>query len=328
MNNLVPENLINSIPHFKSQSSDLLGLDEDFLKKQLLLSEKNKNIMKLSRGEGRINILNSVIRLPNILFDWGEKSMHSFFQESECRDFLEPDVVNKEMLFRLLDLYGKDLKYHYNKNLKNYAPSESPESIANIISNAIKKIDSHNDLLIIKEWICYALHTAGNQVFKEISPWVSTSMGGDRYKSAYYFGAGNRRYTTSANMDAAAIKKFVILDYWVPIVDEKYEYRNSDYIGNKLRSMGIPWYPNRHNEVMVKYALFPHQLIGYYSFENGELKHYFINHHYLEEWKKSDNFKIGDSVYIDQEYVNFSSNSPYRVIYSKVGRNFSTAGKR
>jgi hypothetical protein len=78
--NLQPINLINSIPCFKSQNSDMLGLDDEFLKKQLLKSEDNNEIIKLARGEGKKFILDSIVAFPNIIFDWGQKSMHSFLK--------------------------------------------------------------------------------------------------------------------------------------------------------------------------------------------------------------------------------------------------------
>lgn len=75
--NLSPKNLINAIPFLKSQNSDLLGLSSEFLKSKLLLSEENSDIIRLSRGEGKKFVLDSIINFPNIIFDWGEKSMQS-----------------------------------------------------------------------------------------------------------------------------------------------------------------------------------------------------------------------------------------------------------
>lgn len=327
--NLSPKNLINAIPCFKSQNSDLLGrLSSEFLKSKLLLSEENSDIIRLSRGEGKKFVLDSIINFPNIIFDWGEKSMHSFYDSSDVRDFLEPNIVSKEMLFRLLNLYREELSRHYINYPNRYAHATDKEEVIKRIADAITKLNSYNDLLIIKEWLCFALHTGGNKKFSDISPWVSTSRGNDRYKTAYLYGAGNLRHRLAADKSGIVNRKFVILDYWVPTHEENNAFTNADYVGNKLRSMGVPWYPNRHNEVMVKYVLFPHQLIGYYYFENDELKHYFVNHHYLEEWVKNESFEIGDYLYIDQENINFPSDNPYKVIYSKYGNNFSVFNKR
>ena len=328
---LLPKKLICSIPCFKSQGSSTIGIDKEFLQKQLLLSEENHNLVKLARGEGRKFILDSIIGRPDIIFDWGEKSIHAFLENSEVRGFLEPNVVNKEMLLNFLNLYKEELAKHCNRYFKkhySYINSGYEERVIDKIRESIKSTDSHNELIIIKDWLCYALHTAGNKNFSAISPWVSTSMGDERYKTSYLYGSGNYNIFKPNNRNSAFNKIFIILDYWVPVNEEGFTYRNADYVGDKLRKMGIPWHFNMHNEVMVKYGLIPHQLIWYYYFENDELKHYFINHHYLDEWGKNKNFKIGDYVYIDQVNVDFPNNNPYKIIYSKQGRSFSIANRR
>ncbi|MEY8762482.1 MULTISPECIES: hypothetical protein [Clostridium] len=325
---LLPRNLIYAIPYFKCQGSNIPEIGKEFLQEQLLLSEENHDLVKLARGEGRKSILDSIIDKPDIIFDWGEKSIHAFLENSKVRDFLEPNVVNKEMLLSFVNLYKEELAKHCNRYFKKRNPYVNSDEVIDKIRKAIKSIDSYNELIIIKDWLCYALHTAGNKDFRAISPWVSTSMGDKRYKTAYLYGSGNYSIFKPNNKNYSFNKRFVVLDYWVPVNEEGLTYRNADYVGNKLRNMGIPWHFNRHNEVMVKYGLLPHQLIGYYYFENDQLKYYFINHHYLDEWKENSNFKIGDNVYIDQTNVDFPSNNPYRVIYLKHGRSFSIFGRR
>ncbi|WP_458414894.1 hypothetical protein ACNQFZ_08770 [Schinkia sp. CFF1] len=326
-NNLVPNNLINTIPCFTTQNSDLIGLDNNFLKSQLLLSESNNNILRLARGEGRKKILDSIIGSPNIIFDWGQKSMHSYLENSEVREFLEPNKVSKELLFRFINLYEEELEYHYYRYPHQFRNSVNSQKVINTIQEAIKKTESFDDLQLIKEWLCFALHTSGNREFSKISPWVSTTMGNRRYDIAYRYGLGNLKNFKYKDRGTVN-KKYIILDYWVPISEENDSYRNANYVRDKLKSMGIDWYKNKHNEVMVKYVLFPHQLIGYYYFENHGLKHYCFNHHYIEKWKKDMYFKIGDFLYIDQELVDFPSDNPYRLIYLKQGGNFSVFNRR
>ncbi|HCL4558104.1 TPA: hypothetical protein N2E03_003751 [Clostridium botulinum] len=328
---LLPKNLIYSIPYFKSKNSDICGRDKEFIKEQLLKAEENHSLIRLVRGEGRKFILDSIIDNPDIIFDWGEKSMHSFFETSEVRDFLEPNEVNKELLLRLLNLYEKELDYHYDRYFKKHytgLKSDCGDKIINKIRKAIENSDSYDDLIIIKEWLCYALHTGGNKKFSDISPWVSTSMGNNRYKTGYLYGHGNCNIFNPKNKSSIFNRRFVILDYWVPTYEEGVTYKNANYVGEKLRSMGLPWYHNKDNEVMVKYGLLPHRLIGYYYFENDELKYYFVNHHYLDEWNKNDNFNIGDDLYIDQIDVDFPNKNPYRIIYVKHGRSFSIYNRR
>ncbi|URZ16634.1 hypothetical protein [Clostridium felsineum] len=328
---LLPKNLIHSIPYFKSQNSEVCKLSKSFLKEQLLLAEKNTNLIRLARGEGRKFILDHIISDPDIIFNWGEKSRHAFLDKSKIREFLEPDVVNKELLLKLLKVYEEEIDYHWNKYFKNYRmilKHNCKEEIIDKIKRAIEISSLESDLIIIKEWLCYALHTAGSKKFSDISPWVSTSMGEIRYKTAYMYGAGNWNILKNSNNRSVFNKRFVILDYWALVSEEGDTYRNANYVGKKLRSMGLPWYENKINEVMVKYGLLPHQLVGYYYFENDELKYYFFNQHYIDEWEEDSNFKIGDFIYIDQTDVKFPSDNPYNIIYAKHGKKFEIFNKR
>ncbi|MCW0603545.1 hypothetical protein OKR38_18600 [Clostridioides difficile] len=172
--NLESSNLINSIPYFKSKYSDLCGLDDIFLKNQLHMAENNNEIIKMARGEGRKEILESIIEPCNLIFDWGQKSMHSLLDSSEIRKFLEPDGIDKELMFDLLELSEESLLYHTNKYNKK---SCGIKSVIDKINKAILRAESQSDLIIIKEWLCYMLHTAGHNEFKKISPWVSVSTG-------------------------------------------------------------------------------------------------------------------------------------------------------
>ncbi|WP_394866487.1 hypothetical protein [Paraclostridium bifermentans] len=51
-------------------------------------------------------------------------------------------------------------------------------------------------------------------------------------------------------------KRGIILDYWI-ITSNKDEYKSTNKIIRELKNLGIEWYANRYNEIMVKYALFP-----------------------------------------------------------------------
>ncbi|WP_131076869.1 hypothetical protein, partial [Clostridioides difficile] len=63
--NLEPSDLINSIPYFKSEYSDLCGLDADFIKEQLLKAENNDRIVSMARGEGRAFVVEPIIKRNN-----------------------------------------------------------------------------------------------------------------------------------------------------------------------------------------------------------------------------------------------------------------------
>ncbi|AXU86123.1 TPA: hypothetical protein KQB57_001378 [Clostridioides difficile] len=379
--NLEPSDLINSIPYFKSEYSDLCGLDADFIKEQLLKAENNDRIVSMARGEGRAFVVepiikrnnyckfrnnsydifnsipsyeyaikiieryknhifnpteyrNSVMRrvgtYENDIFNWGYKSMHSYMESLPLREFLEPNKVDRTLLFEFLDFMRELFSYQLRTYPGRFDNSKTLDAIETI-KNAIIKTESHDDLLIIKEWLCFLLHTGNHRVFKNITPWISLSTGSKRYNIVHKF-ASRKPFTSYRTISEKHTynekEKFIFIDYWEYVDKENLTFRNTNYIVNKLKSMGVNWYENRNNEVMVKYALFPQQIIGYYYFENRKLQYYFINPHYLKAWQKNKDFKIGDELYINQEQVVFPFNNPYRVIYGKKYGHISVVDKR
>ncbi|HBH3576013.1 hypothetical protein [Clostridioides difficile] len=361
---LNPHSVIVEIPKFKTKYGYLTIEDEEFIKQKLLKAESNNQIIRLARGESRSVILDNIVSNPDIIFDWGIKSMHALYynsENSELRDFLEPNQIDKELLKRLLYRYKRkllELHKDEKKRLENmqqnhlekyknrldkinewkekypnrrcpfdiirFSESGINQSI-NTIENAIDNEDNYQNLIIIKEFLCYSLHISGYSKYKDISPWVSTSEGYNRYFYARKFMSSKN----SENINRQNTKRGIILDYWVDKCEDGHAYRSTNHIVRKLREIGIPWYRNKYNEVMVKYALYPHQLVGYYYFEDNELKHYVVNHHYVDMWKENPQFNIGDYVYIDQGNVDFPADNPYKVVYSKYdfGRYISIHNK-
>ena len=349
---LKPHSLIEQIPKFKTKYGDLTIEDGAFIKQKLHEAEFNSQIIRLARGESRPIILDNIVSNPNIIFDWGVKSMHALYdnsENSELRDFLEPNQIDKELLKRLLYRYKRKLlelhedekkrwenrKQNYPEICKNrldkinkwkekhpnrrcpfdiirFSESGINQSI-NTIENAIDNEDNYQNLIIIKEFLCYSLHTSGYSKYKDISPWVSTSEGDNRYCYARTFMSPKNL----ENINRRNTKRGIILDYWVDKREDGHAYRSTNHIIRKLHEIGIPWYRNKYNEVMVKYALYPHQLVGYYYFEDNELKYYVVNHHYVDMWKENLQFNIGDYIYIEQDNVDFPADNPYKVIYSK-----------
>ena len=72
------EEMIDNIPKFECSDGQLITLSETFLKQKLHNALTNPRIINLARGEGRSTALNDIVFHPEILFDWGEKSMHAF----------------------------------------------------------------------------------------------------------------------------------------------------------------------------------------------------------------------------------------------------------
>ncbi len=322
-----PEQMIQGIATAKVGEHNLDVYELNELKNKLFQAEHNTNIIRLARGEGRVGILNEIIENDSIIFNWGLKGQHAFHQQSSFRDFLEPNSMDVAMMKEVVEIFKKDITYRYSKGFHNFHDRiERTESVVEKIYSIIDdNQNSNSSLVLIKDWICAVLHTAGASDFKNISPWVSATASCERYKTAYFFGMGNipfSRRTMGKN------KRFVIFDTWVNVDEEHYAYERTKYLIDTFRDLGLPWYPDIHHEIMLKYAIYPHRLIGYYYFENDNLLYYKINPHYWENINSDNNFKIGNEIYIDQSDVVFSADNPYRVIYSRIGNKFDVYDRR
>ena len=308
-----PECMIKGIEVAKANGRELNANELILLKTKLLDAEQNSNIIRLARGEGRSGILDDIIENDEIIFDWGLKSQHAFHKQSEFRDFLEPNSMDVTQMKRIVNMFKEDISCRYKRNFKNvpYCLNNVDDVVRELFNIIDNNSDSHSSLMIIKDWICTVLHTAGASDFKNISPWVSATAGNQRYKTAYFFGTGHipfSRRTTDMN------KRFVIFDTWVNRYEEHNTYEKTKYLIDKFREIGLPWYPDKHHEIMLKYAIYPHCLIGYYYFENDNLLYYQVNPHYLKYMKAYTDFQIGDDIYIDQLRISFPANNPYRKI--------------
>ncbi len=77
--------MIQNIPKFECSDGSPLDYDDDFFKDKLQGALTNRNIICLARGEGRSRVLNDIVFHPEILFDWGEKSVHAYLEKNDYR---------------------------------------------------------------------------------------------------------------------------------------------------------------------------------------------------------------------------------------------------
>ena len=82
-----PQALIRSISQMCIREKALSKSEMAFVKKKLLQAEERNDIIRLARGEGRATILQEIVENDHVLFDWGLKSQHAFFEDSKYREF-------------------------------------------------------------------------------------------------------------------------------------------------------------------------------------------------------------------------------------------------
>lgn len=148
----------------------------------------------------------------------------------------------------------------------------------------------------------------------------SCSYGEDRFKKAIKFGWGRRPYN----------KYCVIMDNWIHRHEEGIAYRRMEYVNEVLNRYGLKWFSNKHNEIMLKYGIFPQKLVGYYLLDrnlDNKINKYVINKHYVDKWEEDEEFEIGQSLYFDQK-IDFEKLGMYNTIYQYDGQAFTIAGRR
>ena len=314
--NLNPNEMINSITKFEASDHMPIQLSNSFLKEKLRNANNNPNIINLARGEGRPQVLNDIGFHPEILFDWGVKSMHSFLDDRrrDTRNLYDPEFVDKQEIVKLASKYSE---LYLKKNKKHSQLGNMQENKIRLdeLGRKIQTVNDHDRLLEIKFVILYAMHTLGDCSHKNDTPIISCSEGINRYNVAYRFG----NYLKN--------KYFVILDNWVRCDQEGISFTRTDYVINLLHECGLNWFPDINNEIMLKYAIFPHNLVGYYLIERGQVVKYVVNRHYIEEWEKDASFEIGDDIYIEQN-IDFNILGTYSTIYQFDNFRFSIAARR
>lgn len=290
------------------------------------MQRQSKHMIRLARGDGRTEILNQIVADDRVIFGWGLKGQHAFHEQSQLRDFLEPNQVDVDQLKRIIKLYEDNLTYHFRKTRSGngWINARHRNLVQKLYDSIDENENSQENLLLIKDWLCTVLHTSGCIDFRNISPWVSASAGNDRYKTAYLFGKGKADYYKGRKTR----HRFVIFDTWVLPCDEHCTFERTQFLIACFAKMGLPWYPDRHHEIMLKYAIYPQNLIGYYYFEDDMLLYYYLNPNYLSRMKSDPNFQIGDDVFIDQTDVGFPANNPYRIIYERRGSQFDVHERR
>lgn len=311
--------MIESIPRFECSDGSPLMCDNDFYKSKLKNALHNDNIICLSRGEARSQALNEIVFHPEILFDWGEKSIQAFQdnQSEEIRRFCEPGVIDKPLLIHFIKKYIEGLNKHYRGY--NFLRCKN-EDINIFREELITKIEMENDnekLLIIKEWLIYALHTMQEEEFKFITPCISCTYGEHRFDVAKKFGRGNKQQR----------RYYVIMDCWIEKDREGIAYRKVTYVNEVLKQYKLKWHKDINYEIMLKFAIFPQRLVGYYVVEDDKILKYVLNKHYVAMWNENTGFEIGEPVYIDQ-IIDFNKIMPYKTVYMDYGHGFSIAGKR
>lgn len=293
MRTVQTEKNIKSIPEIGFyENRTYIRLDKceiDLIKRKLLQSEENRNIIRVLRGEGRRDIIERYIYNSSIFFLYGLKSPHATVEANDLTELLNPVVkFEKREMLDFLPTLIDELKRQHKK--------DSPINLPDDIEEKFRRFICENtDIQFVRDFFASILHTSGrNKDYNTAKPWISCTYGASKFEIAERF--ARCRDT---------VDDYILIDYWV---QRTRKYRAPTYyltrnIINRLKSFSMDWYPDHNKEIMVRYGLFPHNIVGYYVYKDRKLRSYVINPHYLHRWQADSSFDIGDSVFIDQSEV-------------------------
>ena len=142
--------MIQSIPKFECSDGSPLRFADEFYKNKLMNALTNQDIICVARGEGRSRILNDIFFHPEILFDWGEKSLHALLdrQDERMRIFCDPEIVDKEVMLYYIRKYGQKLKYYYGRYKYLKCQEEDANDFVEQLINNFETSSSTSTLLI------------------------------------------------------------------------------------------------------------------------------------------------------------------------------------
>lgn len=215
---------IESIPKFECSDGRQLKFTDEFIKDKLKKALLNEDIICLARGEGRRKILNDIVFHPEILFDWGEKSVHAFLNNKNeyLRRFCDPEIIDKDVMIDYITKYAEELKQYYRRYIYLRGNEQDVNFFLDKLIKQIRREDDRTELLCVKEWLIYALHTMGEKEFKKITPCISCSYGTNRFNTAQRFGRGYKN------------NYFVLMDCWVDKTEEGRAYKRTEYVNTVL----------------------------------------------------------------------------------------------
>ncbi len=220
---------IENISRFECSDGRYLNFTDEFIKNKLKNALSNENIICLARGEGRSRILNDIVFHPEILFDWGEKSVHALLENKDehLRRFCDPQIINKDIMIYYITKYAEQLKRYYQRYRYLKGNEQDVNSFLDKLIEQVSKEYNDTDLLCVKEWLIYALHTMGEKEFKKTTPCISCCYGTNRFDIAQKFGRGRNG------------NHFVIMDCWVDKREEGSAYKRTEYVNTVLRKYGL-----------------------------------------------------------------------------------------
>ncbi len=135
------------------------------------------------------------------------------------------------------------------------------------------------------------LHNNGYKLFMNYSPFLSLSYGYEKYIIARQFA-----------LNRCSLRKGIIFLYCLN-AGWPYYLKTIDFT-NALKKLGVMWYKDIHNEIMLIDGMYPHYLIGIFEVESLRNPRFVLNPWLYQIFKNNENFDHTKGIKIDQTYFN------------------------
>lgn len=256
----------------ESNSFTVVNGDDDFIHiEEKIIEEFNKLICTLetddeiivcTRGDSRESIEKFFnVEYMKKFFVVGQKADTTKLRQPANQIYSHTEELDKTALLKDI----KQLIEAINKIISEI--DESHNINGSISQDFIDQIDTLdiNILMKLKMIFISFLHNKREKTFKSESPFLSLTNGENKFSKAKDFALRNKNKNGYIFLYSLNKKRF-----------------SSNYIVTKdftklLKNMGIEWYPDIHQEIMLLNGMYPHFILGIYEIKNEDIKNFYMN---------------------------------------------------
>lgn len=319
------ENLLKNVDKVYGfeTTQDIYELKQISFRKSKKLINLIKSLERLE-ARGKIKLITRGFSVQN----------HDVFLESELNKFFivgqKGAQYLREQIEETINLYNYNI---YNKVKLVNEIKDLFEEVNSILRRMDKECISSkfieyteniplSQLQNKKIFLTAFLHNIGRRwSAKSSSPLLSFAHGPNKKEIAKNFATNALRGEDPIN------KGFVILGY-VPSEGMRFEKLTQD-LNDELEKVGVSWYEDIHNEIMLLDGIMPHRIIGLFEIKMSGEENFILNPWLEKMFSEDERFQYKKGVKIDQSnFEQFASDLNYGafILDTDNGRYNSTFG--
>ena len=247
--------------------------------------ENDDNIYFCARGDSRHANQNFIDKKLIDFFVVGEKGKaHISIPEAPFRHWNTGNPIIDDLKC-IIEKVNEVLIKKTNKKEGAVAGKISVDFLAELKQQPIEIQEGWKFILLA------FLHNKGNDdYFKPYSGFVSLTHTSGKYNTA-------KEFSLSHSNDG--------LIYIYILNKNLNNYFKADDLTKKLNEIGMKWYEDKHNEIMVINGLYPHYILGFFEVQVDSIKRFVLNPWFYSQFKadlKSNlNYNYSNGVTVNQD---------------------------